>query len=648
MWALSITLTLSYISYTHSISNNTLPWSTLAWANSQHYIDTTNPSITESFCPKGFSTINWRDVAGGRPVTASTPVYKVCESSEDNTYKKIKIRTNNIDTPEVGYEFSTVECLHLFKLEDRYDEQVDDIIAAHQKESAYVPAIFPRAYYLNNKHDISDSSVCLSEFVEGVSFNYHVSTLSTDDELLDLTVAVLDTLRALASLNILHRDLHPENLVVHRLREDRPTSVQERMGSRIGPRQKFWLVLIDFTWATSPYIRAHNDPPDYMNLHYKSPGFRSDMYSVGFMLRDVLNAFSRVDASWLSPVIETMTGRRPFTGWQDLIHTAIELKSSKSAPMTRATLSGEALWREQRRQALCNQPNTFAGQAKVEKRYFRRPDDTGTLRPEIIPMATASGYQSFEVENDPHLGIEIRPGSETLALKDSFVSPTLKGITRGLTVYDVGGNLGFFCARAVEYGAERAVLVDMDTEYTSAALQMYEHLGPPFSNRITVENRRLGDLQAGDYDSPQSADIVIALALIHWAYNCSETNGNLAKTIGTLAVKARKALIIEWIDPSDPAILAENHLGVQRTTDSVGEDLTDRNMFDSPYTFEEFEGVMRRMFSCYRHIGNVTSTRRLYIGLMAPGRYLNDGSRSSADVYRDADLFSYNTFNCWP
>jgi hypothetical protein len=160
------------------------------------------------------------------------------------------------------------------------------------------------------------------------------------------------------------------------------------------------------------------------------------------------------------------------------------------------------------------------------------------------------------------------------------------------------------------------------------ARDMYAHLGPPLT-RIDVHNTRLKDL-AADPAAPQSADIVIALALIHWSYNCSETRGSLAKTIGTLAVRARKVLIIEWIDPTDMVIQMENHLGVGHeelggTNASTGAGASGIDGFESsPYSLAEFRRVLMRIFGCVSELGAVSPTRRLFLAMRVTGRHYSE------------------------
>jgi SAM-dependent methyltransferase len=219
--------------------------------------------------------------------------------------------------------------------------------------------------------------------------------------------------------------------------------------------------------------------------------------------------------------------------------------------------------------------------------------------------------------------VELTPTYPSLAKKDAILSPLLKYAMKGLSFLDVGGNYGYFCAKAMLYGADSAMLVDMDTTYTDIATKIYKHIGQPVSE-IDIRNTRLGDLSAHTHPlETHSADVVLALALIHWSFNCSETRGSMAKTIGSLALRAKHLLIIEWIDPLDQAIQNENHLGVGRDAGGVDTsgDSTDTpiSLESSPYTYSEFRRVMVSIFGCVQEIGEISPTRRIFVGMRTRG-----------------------------
>ena len=68
---------------------------------------------------------------------------------------------------------------------------------------------------------------------------------------------------------------------------------------------------------------------------------------------------------------------------------------------------------------------------------------------------------------------------------------------------------------------------------------------------------------------------------INRIYSCSEGSSSLALALGKLTTKARKALIVEWVDPLDPVIINHRHTKskhVELFPDSRGaEDVFDSN-----------------------------------------------------------------------
>ena len=299
---------------------------------------------------------------------------------------------------------------------------------------------------------------------------------------------------------------------------------------------------------------------------------------------------------------------------------------------------------ERRRQYLCNEPNLFAAD----------PQYSITLNDGHYPEAIVDGYQHFQIRKNSNAEIEITPLSDALRQKDIIMSPILKSLVPGLSVLDVGGNYGYFCAKSMEYGAAGATLVDMDRKYTDIARKIYSHIGQPFSS-IDIKNNRLRDI-SNDSDDVFSSDVVIALALIHWSYNCSESRGSLAKTIGSLALRAKKVLIIEWIDPADAAIQNENHLGLggtfaESTADNFkGEvHITNTSLISrssSPYMLDEFLRVMKRVFWCVTELGIISPTRRIFIGVRCKGRHQTGDHHLDSAKYTRVNEWTRHICGC--
>ncbi len=97
------------------------------------------------------------------------------------------------------------------------------------------------------------------------------------------------------------------------------------------------------------------------------------------------------------------------------------------------------------------------------------------------------------------------------------------------------------------------------------------------------------------------SDIVLALALIHWVYSCTALFGSLNSIITRLAELTRYMLLIEWVDPEDPAIGFFHH------TD------WNRGSIRAPYTRTAFEAALSRHFARHQSVAEFSSTRRLYV-----------------------------------
>ncbi len=55
----------------------------------------------------------------------------------------------------------------------------------------------------------------------------------------------------------------------------------------------------------------------------------------------------------------------------------------------------------------------------------------------------------------------------------------------------------------------------MDKAYTDHTVDILAHIGEPYISQMTIRNIKLEE-------DREKVDIVIALALIHWIFSCSE------------------------------------------------------------------------------------------------------------------------------
>ena len=99
-------------------------------------------------------------------------------------------------------------------------------------------------------------------------------------------------------------------------------------------------------------------------------------------------------------------------------------------------------------------------------------------------------------------------------------------------------------------GRSDATAVDMDLAHVEHVRNAAAALG---YQRLTAVHGNVADWH-------EPADIVVALALVHWLYNCTAAFGSLSAVVERLASLAGDALIVEWVDPADPAIDFFGHL----------------------------------------------------------------------------------------
>ena len=198
------------------------------------------------------------------------------------------------------------------------------------------------------------------------------------------------------------------------------------------------------------------------------------------------------------------------------------------------------------------------------------------------------GYQEFSLAKD---WISVLPADNSLQVKYGLLLPYFQPrFLKQRTLLDLGANAAFYCFWALQQKAEKAIAVDIDEEY----LKMIERA----KQRLGFENLEIFQANVVDWQEP--ADVVVALALVHWIYSCSADLGSLDAVIGKLASLTKYMLIVEWIEPEDPAIQYFHHIE------------WNKNLIREPYTLEAFEAALARHFHKMEFIGSVSPTRKLY------------------------------------
>ncbi len=221
-----------------------------------------------------------------------------------------------------------------------------------------------------------------------------------------------------------------------------------------------------------------------------------------------------------------------------------------------------------------NTPNKYARPA-----YLEETENTLTFH----------GYQEFSLGTGSLSVLDIDDNlRKKKELLDLYFTPSFL-CDRTLT--DFGANSGYFCFLALNNGGKSATAIDMDEDYLRMVRRAKSKYGYESLNVI----------RSNIEDWNEQSDIVLALALIHWIYSCTASFGDLHGIIEKFAKLAKYMLIIEWVEPDDPAINFFHHLN------------WNEQVKRGPYTLKAFEDALSKNFARYQCIGSVTPTRKIYI-----------------------------------
>ena|GEM_PF-3585338 len=157
---------------------------------------------------------------------------------------------------------------------------------------------------------------------------------------------------------------------------------------------------------------------------------------------------------------------------------------------------------------------------------------------------------------------------------------------------DLGANAGFFSLWAARNGAQ-VTSVDMDAQY----LELLRSLASFRESPIRIQ-------QSSAENVTEPADVVNALALVHWLFSCTASFGTLERVVDFLAGLTREMLFIEWIDPADAAIQRFGHTSY------------DSAAVEGAYTREVFLNALRARFPKLYRLGQSKPNRELFVAVI--------------------------------
>lgn len=198
-----------------------------------------------------------------------------------------------------------------------------------------------------------------------------------------------------------------------------------------------------------------------------------------------------------------------------------------------------------------------------------------------------SGYQTYVVD---------KAGKVTLGsakLNDQWKLLSTLALS-GTSITDLGCSNGAIgLAMQQKYGFKQVNLLDHDAECVQNLQKCKEWLKPAYS--LQTKQFSFGA------DTLETVDYIVTLSTIHWFYSATTSIGCLETILAELSKRVTKALIIEWVEPTDGAIGILHHT-------SLNKDIQKK-----PYTKENFLKGLQANFKSYKKIGNTTATRELYI-----------------------------------
>lgn len=193
------------------------------------------------------------------------------------------------------------------------------------------------------------------------------------------------------------------------------------------------------------------------------------------------------------------------------------------------------------------------------------------------------GYQHFTITHDI---LNVTGGYQG---KFAFIKNFLRQHRDCESVMDVGASNGLVAFTAVQLGFRDVHALDHDVD----CIKLIDTINDELDLNTNAIKWSFGD--------PHPAcDIVIVGALIHWVYSCTALYGNFDEIVTYLHGLTNQHLLIEWVNPNDPAIRSFKH-----TTFNNG-------IIKEPYTRERFIHSLHKHFSRVQKVYSVNGTRELF------------------------------------
>lgn len=245
-------------------------------------------------------------------------------------------------------------------------------------------------------------------------------------------------------------------------------------------------------------------------------------------------------------------------------------------------------------------PSKFSGYTSGRARE-ENPDasqaETPTFSVDGRGTVRIGGYQPIVAS----LGGELRTGK-----KIAHVRELLKKIRDEADgeLLDIGCSNGAAMLSAAACGYKRVRGLEHDRECVAVVEKTLAHLRDSPAWAPSLEGVEI--VQGGF--APERAELgkhgaVLASAVIHWLYSATAGFGSLDAVVRAFAAHAKKFLLVEWVDPLDPACKMLGHLE------------KNPGVHAEAYTLENFVSALELSFRSVSRVrmGSDTATRWFFL-----------------------------------
>jgi SAM-dependent methyltransferase len=202
-------------------------------------------------------------------------------------------------------------------------------------------------------------------------------------------------------------------------------------------------------------------------------------------------------------------------------------------------------------------------------------------------VVSVSGYQTFRIAQGR---VQRAPLGRKYNSLYRYLLSNLHQFGPTPSLLDIGCSAGLLCFLAKELGFHSVAGLDHDPEYVETLKSISQRSG-------LVVTAHSGDWK----DAPGTYDVVSALALVHWIYSLTGKEGAFSSIFEYLYTKANRYLMIEWVDPKDPAIGALQHTSANP------------EHHREPYELAHFEAAGLQYFGSLDAKIDTTATRCIYV-----------------------------------